>query len=399
MHKNIQKYIAGKCFLVAAAVAAVMLTGTVKAQPEKSSKPPLLVTHQVGADGASTIFSLFNTCPESPDGHTIVYVRCIKEPSGRDNFTPAELWVCDRDLQQHRKVTDIAGTAAHNGVEAQWVDNNRVAFFDNGMVRLVDIRSGKDLLEKQIQADGLGHQPHQDKILYNIYTDDGRGETGTYELDCNTQHIRLVLRVKDCAKIPLPGYLQQKDIDSLQHWRTLHSQYSPDGKRIAFRLDVGSTEKAQLLGICNVDGSGLKIMNKALHFFWYDDTSIVGHLQVDKNGKRPEAPEKRFTLTRWDLNGNILQERMTPPGNHLAMSPDKQHFVSETFYQTKPVVVQWYTIGHPEATVTIAEFDPYDITWKRRFHVNPAFSRDGKRVYYSRPLNEKYAGTFFCELK
>jgi hypothetical protein len=397
MNKRIQEHIAGKFFSIMIAVAATLFMGGANAQ--QMIQKPQLTEHQVGAKGASTIFSFFNTCPESPDGSTLVYVRCIKEPSGRDDFTSAELWVCDRDAKKHHKVTDIAGTAAHNGVEAQWIDNDRVAFFDNGFVRLVNIRTGKDLLDKKIKADGLGHQPHQNKILYNIYTDDGRGEPGTYELDCNTQQIRLVLSIKDCAKIPLPAYLQPKDIDSLQHWRTLHSQYSPDGKKIAFRLDVGPSEKSQLLGIYNMDGSGMKIMNKALHFFWYDNSSIVGHLQVDKNGKRPEAPEKRYTLTRWDLDGNILEEEMTPPGNHLAMSPDRLHFVSETFYQTNPVVVKLYTMGHPEATATIASFDPYDITWKRRFHVNPAFSRDGKRIYYSRPLNEKYSGTFFCEIK
>lgn len=397
MYRSTNRHIAGKFLLAVIAVAAAWLTGITKAQPV--IQKPQVVEHQVGAGGASTIFSFFNTCPESPDGSTITYVRCKKEPSGRDHFTLAELWVCDRNLKQHRKVTDITGTSAHNGVEAQWIDNDRVAFFDNGIIRLVNIRTGKDLLNKQIKADGLGHQPWQDKILYNIYMDDGRGEAGTYELDCHTQQTRLVLSVKDCAKVPLPAYLQSKDIDSLQHWRTLHSQYSPDGKKIAFRLDVGSSEKSQLLGICNRDGSGLKIMNKALHFFWYDNTSIVGHLQVDKNGNRPEAPEKRYTLTRWDLKGNVLQEVMTPPGNHLAMSPNRQYFVSETFYQTNPVVVKLYTIGHPEATVTIAGFDPYDITWKRRFHVNPAFSRDGKRLYYSKPLNEKYAGTFYCEIK
>ncbi|SDD03749.1 TolB-like translocation protein [Niabella drilacis] len=399
MHINIQEYPAKWFAWLTTIAAGILFTGPVRAQQAKSLRPPQLTAHQVGADGASTIFSLFNTCPESPDGSTIVYVRCRQEPSGRDHFTAAGLWVCDRDLKEHRKVTDIAGTAAHNGVEAQWVDNSRIAFFDSGLVRLVDVHNGKDLLKKKIKADGLGHQPYQNYILYNIYASDGRGEPGTYELDCNTQQTRLVLRVKDCAKLRLPAYLQPKDIDSLQYWRTLHSQYSPDGKKIAFRLDVGSSEKAQLLGICNRDGTGLKIMHKALHFFWYDNASIVGHLQVDKNGRRPEAPERRYTLTRWDLDGNVLQEMMTPPGNHLAMSPDRQQFVSETFYQTNPVIVKLYRIGHPEATVTVEAFDPYDITWKRRFHVNPAFSRDGKRIYYSRPLNKKYNGTFFCEIR
>lgn len=360
-----------------------------------------LIERQVGPDGSSSIFSFYNTSPESPDGMMIAYVRCIEEPSGDGDelLAHAELWVCDRNLNHHRRITGIAGTAAHNGVEAQWIDKNRIAFLDSGVVRIVNVHTGKDVLKTKLKADGLGHNSFNEKILYNIYTDNGRAEPGMYELDCNTQQTRLVLRTKDCRKAKFPSYLPEKEIGPLQHWRTLHSHYSPDGKKIAFRLDVGSTPNAQLFGICNIDGSGLKVMNKSLHFCWYDNNSIIGHFQVDKNGERAKEIEKRFSLTRWDLNGNVLQEMMTPRGNHLAMSPDKKHFVSESFYQTNPVIIKYYTLGHPEKTITIASFNPYDVMWKRRFHANPAFSRDGKRVYYSRPLNEKYAGIFYCEIK
>src|SRR5690606_23637737 len=141
------------------------------------------------------------------------------------------------------------------------------------------------------------------------------------------------------------------------------------------------------------------VMSKSLHFFWYDNESIVGHFQNGPDGKRHPVQEKRFSLTRWDLKGNVLQEMITPRGNHLAMSPDKKQFASETFYKTNPVVLKLYTPGRSEAPVVIASFDPYGITWDRRFHANPAFSRDGRRVYFSKPLNEKFNGTFYYEIK
>ncbi len=355
--------------------------------------------YQVGEEGRSTIFSFYNTSPECPNGSTIAYVRCINEPSGEEILAAAELWVCSRDLKQHRKVTDIAGTLAHNGVEAQWIDNNRIAFFDSGRVRLVNTDTGKDLLKREIKADGLGHNPFQNKILYNIYKNDGRGEPGIYELDCNTLQSRLILAVTACAKAKLPGYLQDGDAEPLSNWRALHTQYSPDGKKIAFRLDIGSSERSKLLGICNIDGTGIRVIPKPLHFFWYDNESIVGHFQNGPDGKRHPVPEHRFSLTKWDLNGHILQEMMTPRGNHLAMSPNKTQFVSETFYKTNPVIIKLYTIGKSETPVTIASFDPLGVTWDRRFHANPAFSRDGKRVYFSKPLDEKFNGTFYFEIE
>lgn len=354
---------------------------------------------QVGPDVCSSIFSFYNTCPESPDGQTIVYVRCIKEPGGRASFEPGELWVCDRNLKNHRKVTEIKGVQAHNGVEAQWVDNNRVAIFDNGFVRLIDVRTGKDLLSQGIPADGLGHNPHNNKVLYHIYTEDGRGKQGIYELDCNTGITRLLIDVETCSKAALPSFLTHADIDSLSNWRALHSQYSPDGSKIAFRLDVGSSDRSKLLGICNIDGSGFKVLTKSLHFLWYDDQSIVGHMQVDSNGEKPKSMAKRLTLTRWNLHGELIEENMTPSGNHLALSPDRRYFVSETFYKTNPVIMKRYEHGRLEEALVIAQFNPYKVTWERRFHANPAFSRDGKRIYYSRPLNERYNGIFYCEIK
>ena len=76
--------------------------------------------NRVGSDGASTVFSYFNTTPESPDGKTIAYLRCIVEPTPEKGRVPAALWVCDRDLKQHRKVADIARISVHDGAEAQW---------------------------------------------------------------------------------------------------------------------------------------------------------------------------------------------------------------------------------------------------------------------------------------
>ncbi|HET7118982.1 MAG TPA: hypothetical protein VFI29_20995 [Hanamia sp.] len=356
-----------------------------------------LVIHQVGPGGASTIFSFYNTCPESPDGQTIAYLCCKKEPSGDKGYAPAELWLCDRDLKRRRKVTNIVGTAAHNGVEAQWIDNDRIAFFDKSIIRIINVNTGKDLLKKKINANGLGHYPYHEKILYDIYPGgDTHKPVGTYELDCNTQKTRLVISTADCACAALPSFLQKNNIAPVDGWRTLHAQYSPDGRKIAFRLDVGPSGKARIMGICNVDGSDLQLMVKQLHFVWYDNQSIISHYRLSNS--KASLKEKNHTLIRSDLHGNMLQA-LTPPGNHLAVSPDRRWFASETNYWSNPVILTLYPNGHPEKAIEITRFNPNGVTWKRRFHVNPEFSRDSKRLYFSMPLNEKYNGTFYVDIK
>ncbi len=382
-----------RIFSIASVIILAVITTELSAQQSQVKE------HQVSSDGVSAVFSFYNTTPESPDGKTLVYVKCKKEPYGREEFVPGELWVCNRDLKDHRKLTDINGTVAHNGVEAQWIDNKRIAFFDKGLVRIVAAKDGKDLLTKRITGAGLGHYPFKHKIMYNIYSGEGEGEPGIYELDCNTFKTKLILTNEEIAKVPLPAGLPSEKIAAVKDWRALHCQYSPNGKKIAFRLDVGPFEEGQLQGICNSDGTGLKIMTQTLHSVWYNNESMIGHLRYEKDGKKPEDLKERFTLVRVDLEGNILQRNMTPRGNHLGISPDRKWFASETFYQTDPVVFKLYPDGHPEKAIEIATYKPYDIVWKRRFHVNPAFSRDGKRLYYSRPLDEKYAGIFYCDIK
>lgn len=354
---------------------------------------------QVGKGGASTVFSYFNTTPESPDGQTIAYIRCIKEPVPVSAKVPAELWVCGRDMNVHRKITDIQKISVHDGAETQWIDNNRIALFDNLKLRVVDVQTGKDLLDKTLVASEIGHETFNGRLLYSICEGKVPGEPAIYELDCNTQQVRTVLRLKDMSSLPLPSFLEKDSLYPLMRWQLSHLQYSPDGKKICFRIEMGPKEDNIFLGVCNIDGTGLKVWMKPLHFLWYDNNSIIGHLSNEPDGKRPDPYERRYSLTRWDLDGKIIQKMMAPRGNHLAISPDRNYFVSESFYKTNPVIVTLYSGKPGTKPVEIVRFDPLNITWEKKFHVNPSFSRDGKRIYYSRPLNEKYNGAFYIEIE
>lgn len=351
---------------------------------------------QVGPAGSSSIFSFYNTSPESPDGKSLFYLRYKEEPPAARIHVPGELWICDRDLKNHRRIADINGMTSHNGSEAQWIDNQHIAMYDKGIIRVVDIRNGEDILKKRIETTGISHDSFQGRIMFAIHE---RGETaydpGIYELNCFTEEISLIKRTAKMKNTSLPSYIDS--VYPIEDWRILHLQYAPDGKKISFRLDVGDGESRHLLGICNKDGSNFHIHTRPLHFLWYDNESIVGHIQFNKQGKRPEIRAERFNLRRWNVDGTFI-ETLSPRGNHLAISPDRSYFANETFYNSNPVII--YLIGREqkERVAEIDSFPPYDLVWDKRFHVNPAFSRDSKRIYYSKPLNETYSGTFYREI-
>ncbi len=353
---------------------------------------------QVGKSGASTTFSYFNTSPESPNGQLIAYVRCEKEPVPGKTKVSATLWICDRNLTNHRQVTQIKNISVHDGAEAQWVDDNRIALFDNLTLRVIDVNTGKDLLVNQLKASEIGHETYNGKLLYSICEGKVPGEPAIYELDCNTQKIRTILPLKDLRFLPLPDFIEKDSLYPLLQWQLSHLQYSPNGQKICFRIEAGPKDNI-LLGICNIDGTDVKLWVKPLHFLWYDDHSIIGHLSNEPNGKRPEPYERKFSLTRWQLDGQVMDAMLAPRGNHLAVSPNRKYFASETFYQTNPVVLTLYSNEQGKKSWEVCRFDPLQITWKEKFHVNPAFSRDGKRLYYSRPLDTSHNGTFFIQIK
>lgn len=367
--------------------------------PDSKDTIIILSEKQVGKDGASTKFSYFSTSPESPDGKKIIYLRLKVEPIGmkRSALVPGELWICDHDLTEHRKVTDIKGMSSEDGCLQQWLDNNHVALQDSGIIRVIDVRNGKDILKRRVATRFLGHDSFDGKVLFTVGEPQTKSKHGIYELNCFTGETRPVILNVNCRGFQLPSYLDAAKILPVEYWRMLHCQYSPDGKKICFRVDAGKGDRYQLLGVCNIDGSDFELLTKPLHQMWYNNESFMGHARFDENGNSYPS-EKKFELMRWDLNGKYI-ETLGPKGNHLGASPDLKYFASETMYYKSPVILKLYPKGQSDKAIEIANFDPFDITWNRFFHVNPAFSRDGKRLYYCKPLNEKYSGTFVCELK
>lgn len=378
-------------------------THTLLAQETQDIKKEKSITigpdRQIGKDGASTKFSYFHTCPESPDGKKIIYLRFKKEPIGleRSALVPGELWICDYNLKNHRMVTPIKGMSSEDGCQQQWVDNNHMALLDSGVVKVIDVRNGKNILDKRVETRFLSHDSFNGNILFTLSKSQQKGAPGIYELNCFTGDIKPVLLNENCQGVLLPSHLDPKEFLPVEDWRFLHCQYSPNGEKICFRADVGRADKLQLLGICKTDGSDFKMTDKPLHQMWYDNESIAGHARFgDNGGSLP--PEKKFLLMRWDLNGNYI-ETMGIKGNHLAISPSGELFVSETMYYINPVIVTLTPKGQTDKSIEIIRFDPHELTWNSFFHVNPAFSRDGKRMYYSRPLNEKYNGTFYRDIQ
>jgi len=339
----------------------------------------------------NTVFSYYNTTPENPEGSKIAYTKFLSNPENeRGEKVPAEIWVCNSDLTNHQKVVSINDIAVHNGARVQWLNNNSFAYQDDS-IRAVDL-NGKALMKPV--AGRIGHETHKEKILFSgSAKEPGLSDLSTiYEYDVANKQLKKLADVTDFQEVF--ELYPDTNLRALSEVILLHLQYSPNGEKIAFRLDIGpKSEKYRHLLSMNRDGSEINCFGpKPMHFSWFDNNSIQGHDNQIDDGL-PNDKSGRV----WDFDRNVI-ETLSGPGNHFAASDDKKYIASESWYGENPVVLSVFKRGEnqPFWQDTISS-DSYT-TWTLANHANPSFSRDGKRVYYNKCLAPGKVFAFFAKL-
>lgn len=332
------------------------------------------VPYLVGKTDYNTSFSYYNTTPESPDGSKIAYTKFLSSPKNdRSEEVPAEIWVCNADLTDHKKVTDLNDIAVHNGARVQWLDNNSFAYEDDS-IRAINLE-GLPLI-KAVKG-RLGHETFQGKILFAA-DDSGNQLSTIYEYDIPNQKINKLgdaMDFKEVAELYPSDELRQ-----VSDFNILHLQYNPVGNKIAFRMDIGpKNEKYKQLVIMNLDGTNIHYFGpKPMHFSWFDNNSIMGHdNQIDDGFKNDKCGRQ------WDFERNVV-ETLSGVGNHFAASPNREIIASDSWYGNIPVVLSTFKFGETKAFWQDTISTDKHTTWTMAYHANPSFSRDGKRVYYNK---------------
>jgi hypothetical protein len=255
----------------------------------------------------------------------------------------------------------------------QWLDNQSFAYEDDS-IRVANL-SGQSLIKA---VDGkMGHETHSEKILYSANAEETNYST-IYEYDINKQLVKELGDVMDFAD--LVNHFDTTDFIATEKWSIGHLQYSPDGSKIAFRLNVGpKNEKFKHLVTMDINGDNVHYFGpKPMHFSWFDNESIMGHdNQIDDGYPNDKS------VRRWDQQGKVI-ETLGGPGNHLGASFDRKLYASESWYGTTPVIMSVFKKGQSNAYLQDTVSLDAHTTWTLAHHINPSFSRDGKRVYYNK---------------
>jgi Tol biopolymer transport system component len=306
------------------------------------------------------VLNYFHVFPDSVDGEQVAYSRFPNGP-GKENSGPCDVMVCDRDGGNQRQVGSSQSARHHRGACPTWIEKKRLAYEDEGTVHIVDVTNG----ERVSFPGGVdNYSPALGKIFF---CDNREGSKTVCSVDVSSGKLDTLVRMEQMARFaPLGGVPFSQQV-----WRFAHAYVTPDGSKIAFAVFNRAPQEAFVF-LADPDGANVRPFGpKPMHWTFYDNDSFFGH-----DDKRDI---KDTFMRRWDLEGNIL-EVLSGPGCHGTISPDRQWIVTESWYRSDPVEIYLYRRGEVQPRRILAEMAP---TWRLQAHVHPAFSRDGKRVFFN----------------
>jgi len=276
-----------------------------------------------------------------------------------------------------------------------WADNSRVVFSSvdpagHETIRVINVDTGR--VEHGPFVDfHPGHEARNGKVLMSrrggarpagsAAPGPGAGETtatGLHELDIATGKLRLVLA----------------------HAGSIHHvQYSPDGRKALFNANDNYN-----VSIVNLDGTGFRVLDgpdrrKPMHVQWYDNHSFFGGIHEKRTLGVDLDKHHLHETYRWNLDGEIT-DFLAGICCHGATRADHRYFAGESWYGSDPVALWIYARGRRQPLATIYSHRFPRIVWNNggRHHVNPAFSRDGMRLYYKKTVARDTSQAFVCDL-
>lgn len=307
----------------------------------------------------------FSISPENLSGTKVAYSLCPTENLNRTKLTkgPGQLWICNTDGSDQQKIADIGSMDEHRGAQAIWLDDNRIAYHDRkGFLCNITDLNGNIV---SYLGDVNDYCPSNNLIIFKVSNPKNMQGEGVYTIDTETGETKKIIDLEDYKDWTLGG----EEYNS--KWFIDHPYWNPDGTKFGF---VIKTDKAGgFLFTADADGSNRVFFGpKPLHWRWYDDDTVYGHDESNGN--------KQHYLKHWDVYGNCI-ETLGGSGNHGTLSPDKSWVVTDSWHKENGFIrLKLFSTGNVSEEAIIDQQPGKSTGYS---HMHPAFSWDGKRVYYN----------------
>ncbi|HEY3841148.1 MAG TPA: hypothetical protein VGL72_31470 [Bryobacteraceae bacterium] len=337
-----------------------------------------------------TIHTYFNVTPETMDGRYVLYYTSVTREGHAGEIRMQER----ASGKETVLVRNLDCEDAHRVACQQWVSNDkRVVFHDmrkgEVVTAAVDVASGKERVLAHGRMVSFGNQDSDWVPIYGVHFQPGK-YTDVELLNVATGEIKTVVTARQVRET----YPEQvRKLYGESQISTPFGALSPDGKLIFFKLSAQSAgydprPEGQLRWPRSYQSD-----REGLVCFDMEHSKLL--FFREKWGHPAWDPKSTVILN----TPNVLQdartgvERRIPglptfPGQHLSFSPDGKLFVTDT--SLEPFGGQKGEWGVAVCDVAggnwtmIARFrgDQGATTWRKN-HPHPAFSPDGKRIYYN----------------
>ncbi len=330
------------------------------------------------------IHAYFNTCPESPDGKSIlIYVSQTKE--GHDG----QLVVINRATSHHRVIADnIKCEDSHRQACQQWTDNGRKVAFHNLVdgqwgVYVVDVeKSTPPVLMAPDRQIGFADGTQDVVSLHGMHWAPGQ-HRNLQLLNVNTGEIKTVL-TSDRVRAHFKEWADEIFGDTPTS--IFFPVLSPDASRAFFKLaqpkdpsNFQSKAASKRDGLIAFDIKNDKILSrrdKWGHPTWHNDCrTIMTPMNVVFDSDT--GTEKVLTdFCEW-------------PGSHPNYHPAGRLFTTDSYLRGEQYPPGWWSVVvcDPDTGTHVRVHELHQLpdgstSW-RPAHPHPVFSHDGTRLYFN----------------
>lgn len=307
-------------------------------------------------------------------------------------------------MQNYNKIKVTHAWNYHKGCRLQWLGNDcsRVIFNDivnNKLGSVVYSISDKSFHYLNYPIDSVSHDGRfATSFSYErlnrympgygytakdepYFDEDESENTGLFIVDVKSGERRLSVSLKQLA-----DFKPEKTMENAHHYVT-HTQFSPDGQRIAFlhRWTFDDPDKRWTrLVTCKTDGSDLFVSNTTgmvSHFDWDEKHGILAYCQVNNI-------DGHYIFPTYKMNKSIRVGSGINSDGHQSYIPNTDLFITDT-YPDRRRYAKLYKVDINNNTVTkiadvksIRKFQSPDLDHHWACDLHPRVSPSGRYVCF-----------------
>lgn len=361
--------------------------------------------HRISDGTGRSVHAYYDICPESPDGTRVVYFRFEGDAPGTGDIVMHE-----RRGGRHQVIGRSPRGTAQAGARQQWAGRERVLWSEvdeSGPCVMVYDLPGNALHEFAGACDTFS--PAQNRTLYHSnllrQLGDEPDEEAVWSLQLGSGDVdTFITREQALAVHPEAEGLVP------EHMKFQHAKWSPDGTQffvvftniLVARENPGEVPQVKSLMLADADGANLRYLWPCGgHPTWTADGRGIYAHEYGPLGPEPDTiwvgrtPEERgepICVLRTPGGGDpVLLQR--GPGCHSSLSPDGGRLVTDVMHPDDrggaDVELRLFDVPceSPDDYEVLVRFHMPDTSRATGAHAHPAWSPDGRRIYFDGTRN------------